>query len=362
MSAPPTTIVAVDAWPLTLPMREPFEIAGGAQVRVENVLVRVRLKGGTVGFGEAAPLPAFNGATQASTLAAVRAAGPDLLGQDAARPARLARLIEERLGRQGAARAGLEMAALDAWARHARFSLWSYFGGAEARLATDVTVAIVPPEEAARAARRIARLGVKTIKIKVGREPADDIERVLAVAKAAPRARLLLDANQGYTSGQALRVLSALKRRGVRPMLFEQPVAKDDWDGMARVDREGGVPVAADESVSGREDAWRMAKRRAASVVNVKLMKYGVAEAVEVAGVARAAGLGLMIGAMIESSLGLGCAAQLAAGLGGFAFVDLDTSLWFTKDPMRGLALGRGGTYDLSAVKAGIGVAPAKGP
>ncbi|MCX5787477.1 MAG: dipeptide epimerase [Elusimicrobia bacterium] len=353
-----TTIVAVDARPLTLPMREPFEIAGGAQTRVENVVVRVRLKGGTAGFGEAAPLPAFNGETQASTLKAVRGAAPALIGEDAARPLLLARKIEERLGRLGAARAGLEMASLDAWSRRARFPLWAYFGGAETRLATDVTVAIVPPHEAARAARRIRRLGVKTIKIKIGRDPDDDVARVLAVSRAAPKARLLLDANQGYTAAQALAVLRALSRWGVKPALFEQPVAKDDWDGMARVDREGGVPVAADESVSGREDAWRLARVRAASVVNVKLMKYGIAEAAEVAAIARAAGLGLMIGAMIESSLGLGCAAHLAAGLGGFAFVDLDTALWFTRDPMRGLKLGPGGTYDLSAVKAGVGVAP----
>ena len=101
-----------------------------------------------------------------------------------------------------------------------------------------------------------------------------------------------------------------------------------------------------------------MARTRAVSVINVKLMKYGLAEAAEVAAVARAAGLGLMIGAMIESSLGLGCAAHLAAGLGGFSFVDLDTSLWFARDPMRGLAFGRGGTYDLCGVKAGIGVMP----
>ena len=353
-----TTIVAVDAQPLTLPMREAFEIAGGAQTRVENVLVRVRLKGGTVGFGEAAPLPAFNGETQSSTLKAVRRAASALLGEDAARPARLARKIEDRLGRAGAARAGLEMAALDAWARRARFPLYSYFGGAETRLATDVTVAIVPPEAAALAARRIAAMGVGTIKIKIGKDPDDDVARVLAVSVAAPKARLMLDANQGYTAQQALAVLRRLARRGIKPVLFEQPVAKDDWDGIAQVDREGGVPVAADESVSGREDAWRLAKRRAASVINVKLMKYGLFEAAEVAAVARAAGLGLMIGAMIESSLGLGCAAHFAAGLGGFSFVDLDTSLWFARDPMRGLKLGPAGLYDLAAVKAGIGVSP----
>lgn len=357
----PTTIVAIRAKPLTLPMREAFEIAGGKQTRVENALVEVRLRGGAVGWGECAPLPAFNGEDQASTLAAVEGAASALEGQDAARPLALSRRIEERLSGLGAARAGLEMAALDAWAKHAGFPLWSYFGGAAERVATDVTVAIVPPRAAARAARRITALGISTIKIKVGKDPGEDLERVLAVVKAAPKARLILDANQGYTAAQALGLLAALNRRGVRPALFEQPVAKADWDGMAQVDREGRVPVAADETVSSRAEAWRFAKGRVGSVINVKLMKYGLAEASDVAAIAKAAGLGLMIGAMIESALGLSCAAHLAAGLGGFEFVDLDTSLWFAKDPMRGLKLGRGGVYEVCRVRSGIGVAPQSG-
>lgn len=361
MSAAPTTIVSVVSSPLTLPMREAFEIAGGRQTRVENVLVELRLKDGTVGWGEGAPLPAFNGETQASTLEGLSRIAGAVEGLDAARPRRLARALEERLAGQGAARAAVEMAALDAWARHAGFPLYAYFGGAALRLETDVTVAIVPPAEAARAARRITALGVRTIKVKIGKDPDEDVARVLAVVRAAPGCRLILDANQGYSARQALGVLAALRRHGVRPILYEQPVAKDDWEGMAKVDREGRVPVAADETVASRADAWRFAKARAGSVINVKLMKYGVAEAIDVAAVARASGLGLMIGAMIESSLGLACAAHLAAGLGGFEFVDLDTSLWFARDPMRGLRLRHGGVYDLSGIRAGIGVRPAPG-
>ncbi|MBI4425014.1 MAG: dipeptide epimerase [Elusimicrobia bacterium] len=343
-------------------MREPFEIAGGAQAKVENVLVRATLKDGTQGWGECAPFPAFNGETQAKALAAARRVSGAVEGLDAARPAALARLLEERLGRLGAARAGIEMAALDAWARSAGFSLWSYYGGASTRLATDVTVAIVGPAEAAAAARRIASLGVSTIKIKVGRDVEEDALRVLAVAGAVPRARLILDANQGYSAAQALALLRRLRRRAVAPALFEQPVAKDDWEGMARVERAGRVPVAADETVSGRADAWRLARTRAVSVVNVKLMKYGLAEAAEIAAVCRAAGLRLMIGAMIESRLALACAAHFAAGTGGFDFVDLDTCLWFAADPFRGFGMAPGGVYDPSAVRSGIGVVPRRRP
>ena len=96
----------------------------------------------------------------------------------------------------------------------------------------------------------------------------------------------------------------------------------------------------------------------APNLVNVKLMKCGLLEAWDIALICRAAGLGLMIGGMVESPLAMAAAAHLAAGLGGFSFVDLDTPLWFARNPMRGVQFGRGGVYDLSRVKAGIGVVP----
>ncbi|MDE2491650.1 MAG: dipeptide epimerase, partial [Elusimicrobia bacterium] len=231
-------------------------------------------------------------------------------------------------------------------------------GGAETRVRSDVTVTIVPPEAAAAAARRIRAFGARTIKIKVGRDPDDDAARVAAVAAAAPRLALTLDANQGYGPRESLALLRRLRARGIRIAMFEQPAAAKDWDGLARVARLGGVPVAADESVGGRADALGLARRRAVSVLNLKLMKTGLLEAWDCALIARASGLGLMIGGMIETSLSMACAAHFAAGLGGFSFVDLDTPLWLADDPTRGLRLGRGGVYDLARVRAGIGVVP----
>nr|OGS32276.1 MAG: hypothetical protein A3J82_02415 [Elusimicrobia bacterium RIFOXYA2_FULL_69_6] len=168
----------------------------------------------------------------------------------------------------------------------------------------------------------------------------------------------MLDANQGYSPEQSLGLLRRLRGRGIVPVLFEQPAAAEDYAGLRAVSRHGGVPVAADESAGSREAVLRLVRRRAADVVNIKLMKCGILEAWDIAAIARSAGLGLMIGGNIESSLAMGAAAHFAAGLGGFSFVDLDTPLWFSRDPMRGVAIGPGGVYDLSRVRAGIGVVP----
>ena len=113
-----SSIANLQAVTLNAAMSEPFEIATGSKTEVNNVLVRIGLKDGTFGFGEGAPLPAFNGDDQAATLNAVLKQKDFLIGRDVLAWRALLQELDERLdGNQGAARAALEMAALDAWAR-----------------------------------------------------------------------------------------------------------------------------------------------------------------------------------------------------------------------------------------------------
>jgi L-alanine-DL-glutamate epimerase-like enolase superfamily enzyme len=195
----------VDFRGLNLPMTEPFAIAGGVQPRVCNVLARVRLASGAVGHGEGAPMPAYNGETQARALAALRKIRSRVLGRNCAGWRGLLEELEDT--DSGAARAALGMALLDAWTRHVGIPLRSLFGGAEENLRTDVTVSLVGTEEARLAARRIYLMGVRTIKIKVGLNVEADEARVRAVAGAAPGLSLMLDANQGYGPRDSLRLL-----------------------------------------------------------------------------------------------------------------------------------------------------------
>ncbi|MBI3289072.1 MAG: hypothetical protein HYZ74_06105 [Elusimicrobia bacterium] len=221
-----------------------------------------------------------------------------------------------------------------------------------------MTVTLGDTEQAFAAARRIRALGVRVVKVKVGYSSREDAARVAAVVKAHPRAALTLDANQGYGPAQSLSLVRLLRARGIAPILFEQPAEADDLEGMASFHKKSGVPVAADESLRGRADALALARRGAAQVLNIKLMKLGMLEAWDCALIARAHGLGLMVGGMVETPLAMGAAAHVAAGLGGVRFVDLDTPLWLAENPTRGPGFGPGGVYDLSGVKAGIGVVP----
>lgn len=353
-----TTIVGVEASPWDIELTEPFGIATGTQSIANNILVRVRLSDGTMGIGEAAPFPAVNGETQQIALAAVIAATRAIVGEDAARFRRVASSLRECAAEAPSARAAIESALFDAVARHAGTSLCHYFGGAEDALETDITIVTGSVEHARAAAEHAASAGFRTLKVKVGGGPLDaDVERLQAIVLAAPAARLILDANASFSADLAVELV---ERIGVeRIALFEQPTAADDLEGMHSVRRRTRVPVAADESARSAADVAMLAAHRAADVVNVKIMKCGLVEACDMIAAARSFHLGLMIGGMVETPLAMTVSACLAAGHGGFAFVDLDTPFFIKNLPTRGGPYDREATgpmLDVSGIEAGHGV------
>lgn len=355
----PTTIRALTAAPLDITLHTPFGIAGGSADVARNLLVTIELADGTLGYGEAAPFPAFNGETQELAQAAVHAARAAVEGADVREWRRVAHALRDAEGQVGSARCAVETALLDALTRRAGMPLWAFFGGVSTTLETDMTVTTGGVEQAASDARDILARGITTIKVKIGSgDMALDLDRVLAIHAAAPRSPLILDGNCGYTADGALQLLALLHERGVRPALVEQPVPKDDLAGMAQVVQWGGAPVAADESAAGAADVVRLVSARAANVINIKLMKCGVAEALDIAAVARSAGLGLMIGGMVESTLAMTTSACFAAGQGGFSFVDLDTPLFMADAPLTGGMRYDGARIDLAQIAAGHGVEP----
>lgn len=353
----PTRIRRLSVETLDIPMREPFGIAGGAQESAANLLAVVELADGTVGLGEAAPFPAFNGETQAGSRGAIEAARGVIEGADARGWRRIAAMLRAAIPSAGAARCALETAVLDALTKRAGVPLWAFFGGAETTLRTDVTIPTGTPARAEEAAARRAAAGFEILKVKVGGAPiAADLDRLAAIRGAAPGCALILDGNGGLSVEAALELVAGARRLGATIALLEQPVPRGDWDGMRELCRRAGVDVAADESLTSAEDAARLAAAGAATVLNIKPMKHGLVEALDIAAVGRAAGLGLMIGGLVESVLAMTTSACLAAGLGGFRFVDLDTPLFLAENPFEGGFAQDGPRLDLASIAAGHGV------
>jgi L-alanine-DL-glutamate epimerase-like enolase superfamily enzyme len=353
---PPTTIVALSAEPLDVPLLEPFAIATGRVTAARNALVRVRLANGIEGIGEAAPFPPSGGETQETALAAVAGMVNLLEGHDAAQWRTLARRLMANFEHQTTARAGVEAALLDALTRSWGIPLYQYFGGATNSVETDITIPIESPEHMRDLARRYAEQGASTLKIKVGVDLDDDLDRVMAVVEGAPDCDIMLDGNQGYTPSEALDLLRSLAQEDIAPILFEQPVHRHDLDGLKFVTERAGIPVAADEAVHTAADALRIVKMGAANVINIKLMKSGLSESLDIAAICRAAHIDLMVGAMMESRLGIMASASFIAGVGGFRYIDLDTPMLLASDPFVGGFTQEGMVYTLDADTPGMGV------
>jgi L-alanine-DL-glutamate epimerase-like enolase superfamily enzyme len=366
MSVVPTVIKQVHVQPLNIPMVESFGIAGGAQSLAANVLLTVELNDGTLGYGEAAPLPPFNGETQKMAVAALEHIAFGLRGADVRRWRSVCQGLRQFSGGVHSAQCAAETAIMDAFTRHARMPLWSFFGGSVTELETDMTVAIPPTLDAAesaahagQAARSITERGIRVIKTKVGGGGVGlDIARVRAIHEQAPDSPLLLDGNAGFTADGALELVERLRHLDIVPVLFEQPVHVDDLGGLRRVREESGVRVAADESACTLARVREMIAMGATDVVNIKLMKTGIVEALDIAALCRASGTGLMIGGMLESILAASASACFAAGLGGFEFVDLDTPLFMAENPFQGGFHLQGALIDVTSITQGHGVTP----
>ncbi|XP_021757351.1 L-Ala-D/L-amino acid epimerase [Chenopodium quinoa] len=328
--------------PLNVPLKAPFTIANSSLDKVENVGIRIELSNGCVGWGEAPILPSVTAEDQ--PLALAKAAEACLFLKESS-PVILSLALKQIYGILpghdfASVRSGVEMALLDAVAKSIGMPLWRLFGGVSNTIITDITIPIVSADEASKLALQYRKQGFKTLKLKIGKNLDADIEVLKAIRKVYPDCFFILDANEGYTPKEAVEVLDKLHGMGVTPILFEQPVHRDDWEGLGYVSQiareKYGVSIAADESCRSLADAKKLIEENLADVINIKLAKLGVLGALEVIELVGNSSLDLMIGGMVETRLAMGFAGHLAAGMGSFKFVDLDTPLLLSEDPVFG--------------------------
>ena len=330
-------ITKVEIWPVDVPITDPFVVATGRLVTAQNLFVRITLKSGARGYGEIAPFPEVGGDDRPTCLPVATQLAVTLLGQPPAQYKKSARLFHDMAAAHPAARCGLETALLDALCRHNGVPLWGFWGGFDVReRETDITIPIADLERTVALARAWYSRGFRLFKTKVGMDVEQDIRRLEAVHRALPDVAFIADANQGFTREDCLAFVHGIRRVGGRLVLLEQPVAREDLDGLAAVRHLTGVPVAADESARSLHDVMEVLQKQAADFINIKIMKSGLLAALDIAAYARAAGLHLMIGGMVETRIAMGCSFGLVLGRGGFDLLDLDTPLLLATDPVKG--------------------------
>jgi L-alanine-DL-glutamate epimerase-like enolase superfamily enzyme len=298
----------IERWPVA----GAFTISRGAKTHVDVVVAEI-IDGDHVGRGEGTAIY-YHGESAGSVLAQV-------LAQADAIDAGLTRADLQALLPRGAARNALDSALWDLAAKKADTPVWRLAGLPNPRpLVTAFTISLAEPAQMEADARASAHLPL--LKLKLAGE--GDEARVAAVRRGAPKARLIVDANEAWTGRDLAAEASTLARYGVE--LIEQPVrAGEDalLDGV-----QSPIPFAADESCQDRLDLARCVGRYQA--VNIKLDKTGgLTEALALAAEAKEMGLELMVGCMLATSLGI-APAFLIGGLG--RWVDLDGALLLAED------------------------------
>ncbi len=236
------------------------------------------------------------------------------------------------------AKAAVDMAVHDLLGKQYGLPLFRLLGGTAGPLETDMTVSMDSPEKMASDSLEKARQGFGILKIKVGKDPALDIRRIMAVRKAVgPGIKLRIDANQGWKPKEAVVVINRLSKENADIELIEQPVSAKDYSGMRFVRDRVDIPVIADESVFSAADVLRLIEMQAADGINIKLMKCGgIFNALKIAALAESAGLTCMVGSMMESSLSVTAAAHLACSRSVIGAYDLDAPLFCSINPVRG--------------------------
>jgi L-alanine-DL-glutamate epimerase-like enolase superfamily enzyme len=300
---------------------------------------------GVVGYGEASP-SAYYGDGPALAERAISGAG-DLIGDDPFAVQLASRRLKEAYPESPSGRAAVQTAMLDLMGKITGQPVYRLLGLSGLRPPkTSLTVGV---SDAAQAQRRLAYLrAFPILKAKVG---FGDEEALLELLAGETSAALRVDANEGWTLEEALAKIDDYSTK-YRIEFFEQPLPKEDMAAYRELKRHTDATIIVDESIRCIEDVIRWSD--CVSGINIKLMKCGgVLEALSMVSVARACGLSVMLGCMIESSVAITAAAHIAPLVD---FCDLDGNLLIANDPFCGVR-GLGGILTLPE-GPGLGVTP----
>jgi L-alanine-DL-glutamate epimerase-like enolase superfamily enzyme len=310
-------ITQVRTVPVWCPRRRAFggvtRTALGPAAMSDYTIVFVDTDEGITGVGEVSSVFKRRGALLRHDVE--KLLSPTVIGEDPTRIAYLVQKMDQALDGSEEAKAGIEMALWDILGKALDAPVYRLLGGkVRDRIPLSYSVPFGEPGQMAGFAVERVRAGHRTIKVKVGNEPATDIAAVRLVREAiGPDVKLRVDGNMGWsTAKQATGVIRAMEPYDLE--LVEQPLPAHDLDGMAEVRRAIGVPLMADESVRNPRSAMAVIRHGAADIANVYVTEAGgLLNAARIFAMCEAAGIPCMIGSMPE--FGIGTAAQIHLGV-----------------------------------------------
>lgn len=302
----------------------PFVTAALSRTFQHTVLVKVETDEGVFGVGEAVPTRHITAETVDSVLVVINELKEKLLGMNPLSIEAIHSVMDTHIAANTSAKAAIDIALYDIKGKVMNAPLYQVLGGFHNCVETDVTLSIQKPGQLMEAAKKEVARGFRILKIKIGLNPAEDIEGIRMVREAVgDKVKIKVDANQGYSHADAIMVINELKKYGV--ISIEQPRPVWDVDGMAYVRDKTGFTIIADEGVFSPIDAVKLVKKDACDMMNIKLMKSGgIFKAEKINAICEAAGLPCMVGCMVESRVAITAGAHFAASKRNIIDADLD--------------------------------------
>jgi o-succinylbenzoate synthase len=332
-------IAKIELGEVQIPLVTPFKTALRTVDAVNDIVVKITADDGQVGFGEAPPTAVITGDTKGSIRCAIEEfIAPSLVGMDVEDLDGVMERLHSCILKNTSAKAAVDMAIYDLYAKNLGKPLYKVLGGHRTEFETDLTISVNSIEEMVADSQKAVEQGFGILKVKVGKEGLRDVARIEAIRKAVgPEVKIRVDANQGWSARDSVRIIRSMEDKGLDIDLVEQPVKAHDFAGMQYVTANVNTPILADESVFSPEDAIRLIQGRAADLINIKLMKTGgIYEALKICSIAEIYGVECMIGCMLESKIAVSAAAHLAAAKGVITRADLDGPSLCRVDPYEG--------------------------
>ncbi|MCX2575013.1 mandelate racemase/muconate lactonizing enzyme family protein [Pedobacter sandarakinus] len=319
-------ITHTEIYRFSIPM-EPFVIATGTMHFAQNVLIRIYTDAGIHGIGECSAFPMIVGETQETCIAMAKDFAAILKGKDpVAIPERMGDLLAYA-DHNHTIKSAFDMALFDIAAKNAGLPLYQFLGGSKRTIETDMTIGIDSPDGMAATALKYQQNGCRIVKIKLGKNVHDDIQRVKCIREAlGPETTLRLDANQGWSFDDALFALGELEQYNIE--FCEQPMRTWYDDELPALNLNSPIKLMADESCYNHHDARKLINSQSTTYLNIKFSKSGgILGAQKIHEEALKTGVKCMIGSMLESRIALSANLHFALASPNVAFFDLDTAL-----------------------------------
>jgi L-Ala-D/L-Glu epimerase len=333
-----TAIGSIELYKLFIPLTEPFIISLGPIHNVQNLVVIIRTNDGCTGYGECSPYMTINGESIDTCFIVGQYFSKLLKGKDALDIEACTKIMDGTIYGNSSIKSAFDMALYDIASQHAGLPLYAFLGGNnQKQLDTDMTVSIGDPAKMKADAIKFKEQGFPAIKVKLGEDKENDVERIKAIREGIGNAHpLRIDANQGWqTAENAIEVLNALGQFNIEHC--EEPIARWRYMELPKVSEASPIPIMADESCGDEHDAERLIAIKACPMFNIKLGKSGgLFKAKKIAELGEKAGMEMQVGGFMESRLGMTASAHLALSNAAIHHCDFDTPLMFTEDPVIG--------------------------